>query len=75
MLAHRKLKHWMRLYYSLKSFRDFRKSIVRPDKHGTGYDEYWQAGKSAGAIHSIEDAGQIVTRFGTRFEAQLDNSP
>lgn len=69
MLSHRKLKHWIRLYYSMKSFRDFRRSILKPGKDSTGYDEYWQAGKSVRGIYSIEDAGDLVRRFGARYEA------
>jgi len=63
ILSHRKLKHWMRLYYSIRSFRDFKKSIVNPKSQGKGYDEYWQAGKSVGGVHQVEDASLIVGRF------------
>ncbi len=73
LLSHRRFKHWMRLYYSLKSFRDFKKSIVNPKKQSTGYDEYWQAGRSAGAVHSIEDAGEITAQFGALFEQRVQD--
>ena len=59
MLQHRKLKHWMRLFYQLKSVYGFKKSILKPQ----AYDEYWQAGKSVASIHSLEKAGVVVESF------------
>lgn len=58
LLKHPKLKHWMRLYYSLISFRELKNA----SKGGLGYKDYWQAGKSVSAIQSIESAGRIVAR-------------
>lgn len=63
LLSHRKWKHWMRLYYSLKSFRDFKKNIQNAKTNKTSYDEYWQAGKSVEGIEKVEDASQIVENF------------
>ncbi len=60
LLKHPKLKHWMRLYYSLNSFRTLKKA----SKQGLGYKDYWQAGKSVDGIHSIESAEVIMKRFG-----------
>jgi len=60
LLKQPRTKHWMRLYYSLKSFHDFRRSIHKPRP----YDEYWQAGKSVAGIERVEPAGEIVRRFG-----------
>lgn len=57
MLKHRKLKHYMRLYYSLKSFRDLRRSIVKPKG---GHDDYWQAGKSVDGIDSILSVKEVI---------------
>ncbi|MEO5668740.1 MAG: nitronate monooxygenase [Bdellovibrionota bacterium] len=59
MLQHRKLKHWMRLFYQVKSVYGFKKSIVKPQ----GYEDYWQAGKSVGGITSVEKAADIVRSF------------
>jgi nitronate monooxygenase len=67
LLKNPRTKHWMRLYYSLKSFRDLQRSINKPK----AYDEYWQAGKSAAAIHSVEPAGEIVRRFGEAWAAAV----
>jgi nitronate monooxygenase len=59
LLQHRKWKHWMRLYYQVKSVYGFRKSIVKPQ----GYDDYWQAGQSVAGIQKVEKAADIVKVF------------
>jgi nitronate monooxygenase len=59
LLQHRKFKHWMRLFYQVKSVYGFRRSIVKPK----GYDDYWQAGRSVDGIHSIDKASDIVRDF------------
>jgi nitronate monooxygenase len=56
LLKHRKFKHWMRMYYQLKSLYSFRRSIVKPKV----YDEYWQAGRSVHGIQSLQTAADIV---------------
>jgi nitronate monooxygenase len=60
MLRHNRLKHYMRLYYSLKSFYTLKHASMK----GMSYTDYWQAGKSVDGIESIEPAGEIVRRFG-----------
>ncbi len=60
LLKNPKLKHWMRLYYSLKSFRTLKHASLK----GQSYQDYWQAGKSVEGIKKIEPAGAIVERFG-----------
>lgn len=60
MLKHAKLKHYMRLWYSVNSFRELRKAHLS----GQAYRDYWQAGKSVDGIEAIEPAGDIVRRFG-----------
>lgn len=64
MLRHRKLKHWMRTIYALKSLYRLKKDLHK----GKGAEEYWQAGKSVDGIHGIEGAAGIVRKF----EAALD---
>ena len=59
MLRGRKTKHWMRTFYALKSLWQLKRSSLDE----TASRDYWQAGKSAGGITSIEPAGQIVRRF------------
>jgi nitronate monooxygenase len=60
LLRHPRLKHYMRLYYSLRSFRTLKHASLK----GHSYLDYWQAGKSVDGIERIEPAGAIVKRFG-----------
>jgi len=60
-LKHRKFKHWMRLFYQIKSVYGFKQTIVK----GKGYDDYLQAGKSVAGIERVEKAASIVERFGS----------
>ena len=59
MLRGRKTKHLMRNIYALRSLWQLKRSSLDTP----GSDDYWQAGKSVGAIDSIEPAGAIVARF------------
>ncbi len=58
MFRGRKTKHWMRTFYALRSLRQLKRSSV----DGANQD-YWQAGQSVDAIHSIQPAGAIVADF------------
>lgn len=60
MLKHPKFKHWIRLFYSLKSFYFLKHASLK----GFSYQDFWQAGKSVDEIHEIESASDIVERFG-----------
>jgi nitronate monooxygenase len=64
MLRHRRMKHWMRTIYAVRSLQRLKKDLHR----GKGSEEYWQAGKSVDGIHGIEPATNIVRKF----EAALD---
>lgn len=59
LLKGRKTKHWMRLFYTLRSFRGLKKGLQRADV----YRDYLQAGKSVAGIHAVEPAGDIVRRY------------
>jgi len=59
LLDHPKGKHWMRMIYTIRSAFKLRRSSM----DASGKQKYWQAGKSVGAIKSIEAAGDIVLRF------------
>ncbi len=59
MLAGKRTKHWMRMYYGLKSIWQLKRSSL--DEKGE--KDYWQAGKSAGAIDSIETCEIIMQRL------------
>ncbi len=55
LLQHRKTKHWMRMFYSLKSFHSLKKSINAPSP----YKDIWQAGKSVEGIDSIKSVKEV----------------
>ena len=59
LLRHRKAKRYVRMYYSLRSFWQLKRSSAR----GLGYKDYFLAGKSVGGIDRVESAEQIVHRF------------
>jgi nitronate monooxygenase len=56
MLKHPRLKHWARLWYSLRSFRSLKKSM-------RGHKEYWQAGKSAASIDELLTVEELFSRW------------
>jgi len=58
-LRHAKLKHYARLYYTVKSVFELRRASLQ----GLNYKDFFQAGKSVDGIHAIEPAGAIVRRF------------
>jgi len=59
LLKHPKAKHWMRMFYTIKSAFQLRRSSYDEDAK----KEFWQAGKSVAGIHKIESAADIVKRF------------
>jgi nitronate monooxygenase len=58
LLRNRRTKHWMRTFYTLRSFRQLKRASLGESSH-----DYWQAGKSVAGIHTVEPAGEIVQRF------------
>ncbi len=64
LLRNRRTKHWMRGFYTVRSFRQLKRASL-----GESTDDYWQAGKSVAGIHSVEPAGAIVERFATALRA------
>ena len=59
MLRHRRMKHWMRTIYAVKSLYRLKKDLYK----GQGAEEYWQAGKSVDGIHGIERTSDIIRKF------------
>lgn len=59
MLRGHRTKHWMRMFYGLKSIWQLKRSSL--DESGS--KDYWQAGRSVSGIHGIEPAGAIVRRY------------
>jgi nitronate monooxygenase len=58
-LRHPRLKHYARMYYSVKSIFELRRASLQ----GVSYRDFFQAGQSVETITSIEPAGAIVERF------------
>ena len=56
MLSGNRTKHWMRMFYGLKSIWQLKRSSL--DEKGE--QDYWQAGKSAGSIDEVEDCNAIM---------------
>jgi nitronate monooxygenase len=61
MLRGSKTKHWMRLFYTLRSAFQLRKSSLDEK----GQTEFWQAGKSVAGIDQVESVADIVSRYET----------
>lgn len=59
MLRHPRLKHWMRALYSLLSLFKLKKA----SKKGSGYKDYWQAGKSVRGIEKIETVDDVIASY------------
>ena len=59
MLRQRRTKHLMRTIYALRSIWQLKRASLAT----AGSPDYWQAGKSVGAIDAVESAGAIVARF------------
>jgi nitronate monooxygenase len=58
LLKNSRTKHWMRLIYSVLSFRNLKKSMK-----SSYTDYYWQAGKSVEGIEKVESVAEIVAKF------------
>ncbi|MDH3388520.1 MAG: nitronate monooxygenase, partial [Gammaproteobacteria bacterium] len=59
MLSGNKTKHWMRMYYGLKSVWQLKRSSLDE----TGENDYWQAGKSVAGINGIESCEAIMQQL------------
>jgi nitronate monooxygenase len=59
MLAGNRSKHWMRMYFALKSIWQLKRSSLDE----SGDKDYWQAGKSVSAIDRIESCEAIVQQL------------
>ena len=64
LLKGRKTKHWMRMFYSLRSVWSLKRGLMRD----MGSKDYWQAGRSVASIQTIEPAGAIVQRFAAAWQ-------
>jgi len=59
MLSGNRSKHWMRMFYGLKSIWQLKRSSL--DESGSR--DYWQAGKSVAGVDSIESCESIVQQL------------
>ncbi len=59
LLQHRRGKHLMRTIYTLQSVYKLKKASIS----GSGYKDYWQAGKSAGQIREVQSVAEVVKEF------------
>ncbi len=55
LLSHPRTKHYVRLFYTLKSIWQLKKS----NQKGSSYKDYWQAGKSVKGIHKVKTVQEI----------------
>lgn len=63
LLKHPKGKHWMRMFYTIRSAFQLRKSSYNNEAGSEVKKEFWQAGKSVAGIEKIESATDIVKQF------------
>jgi nitronate monooxygenase len=59
MLRGRKTKHWMRLFYAVRSAMLLRRASLDPSTP----QDYWQAGKSVRGIDQVRSVAEIMTEF------------
>ena len=63
LLRGRKTKHWMRMFYALRSAWQLKRASLAGGASEPTSKDYWQAGKSVAGIDAVEPAGVIVRRF------------
>ncbi|WP_338636607.1 nitronate monooxygenase [Spirobacillus cienkowskii] len=56
MLKHSKLKHWIRAYYTFQAVW----KLKRASLEGSGYKDYWQAGKSVDGCHEVLSSAEVI---------------
>ncbi|MHC4830965.1 MAG: NAD(P)H-dependent flavin oxidoreductase [Planctomycetota bacterium] len=59
MLRHRKLKHYARMFYSVKAIFQLKKANLK----GATYKDYFQAGKSVEGVDEVESVATIIHSF------------
>jgi nitronate monooxygenase len=65
LLRRPRAKRAVRLYYSLKSLWQLKRSSLQ----GLGYQDYFMAGKSVDGVERVEAAGDVVRRFAAALDA------
>ncbi len=76
MLRGNKTKHWMRMFYTLRSAFQLRKASLdnTPKASGKDSSEFWQAGKSVAGVHAVEPVKTIINRFENALRIALKES-
>ena len=59
LLRHPKAKHYMRMFYSLKSIWQLKHASLK----GMSYKDFFQAGKSVSGVRAVESAEDVVERY------------
>ncbi len=62
MLSGKRSKHWLRLYFALKSIWQLKRASLDESAR----QNYWQAGKSVAGIHRIDSCEDIVQQLVSR---------
>jgi nitronate monooxygenase len=65
LLRNKRTKHWMRMFYSLRSLRQLKKMSL---SGGGGYGQYYQAGKSVETIDEVEPVSEVMAELATAFD-------
>jgi nitronate monooxygenase len=63
LLKGRTTKHWMRAWYSVRSFPRLKEAI----RTGSSTKDAWQAGKSVGEIDAVLPVADVMAGFATAF--------
>ncbi len=71
MLRGRKTRHWMRMFYSLRSIFSLKKATLQ----GLSYKDFFQAGKSVDKIFQVESAADIVAGFARVYRSHQPVKP
>lgn len=59
LLAGQRTKHWIRMFYTLKSAFQLKNASMA----SSGKKEFWQAGKSVAGIEAIESVADVMRRY------------
>jgi len=59
LLSGQRTKHWMRMFYTLKSAFQLKNASLE----SSGKKEFWQAGKSVAGIEAIESVADVMRRY------------
>jgi nitronate monooxygenase len=59
LLRNERTKRLVRMYYSLTSMWKLRQA----SRHGAGFKDYWQAGKSVVGVQQVLPVAEVVRQF------------